>query len=95
MNNWKEKLLELKFCEVCAEPLGADGVCVDCEDEADGHLVDTSKHRTSNIWVRVDSGVYLSMAEAVRNGEDINSSFTKMNSWFPPRPMIEKGKEDC
>lgn len=35
------------------------------------------------------------LADAVRNGEDINSSFTKMNSWFPPRPMIEKGKEDC
>lgn len=62
-------------------------------DDKQGKLIQFGK--VSQVWVRVDSGVYLSMAEAVRNGEDINSSFTKMNSWFPPRPMIEKGKEDC
>lgn len=33
------------------------------------------------------------LVDAVRNGEDINSSFTKMNSWFPPRPLIKKDKE--
>jgi hypothetical protein len=33
------------------------------------------------------------LADMVRSGKNIDTSFSSFSSWFPPRPLVEKDPE--